>query len=341
MSRSASRDTATRSVDTLRPLVGLLEDRGFDVEAWLRVAGLARSDLEDVDKRITVAQSEALAEEALDLVGDPALGLRIVERIGPATADLFVYLAASSASGREAFERATRYVAVAGSDFAYSLDREGDKIICRVESATSGGRVGRFAAEVQVGMMVKLGRVAAGSLENDNEVWFRHPAPEYADEYPSVYEMPVKFDQRYDALIGLAANLDDPLPRSDSVLCDVLDRHARQLFEKLPRAESFADGVRDTILRELSGGDASAEHVAEVLGMSARTLRRRLKEERTTHQQLLDDVRSELACRYLAGGEMSVTEVAFLLGFSDASAFHKAFKRWTGASPGDWLRERA
>ena len=340
MSPSASPDTATRSVDTLRPLVAVLEDRGCDLDAWFRVAGLSAADLDDPDRRITVAQSNALAEEAFEVTGDPTLGLRVVEKIGPGTADIFTYLAATSATGREAFERATRYVAVAGSDFEFGLEQEGEKIVCRTHSATSGGRVGRLAAEISVGTMVKLGRMVAGDLAV-NEAWFRHPAPEYAGQYAEVFGMPVHFDARCDALVGRADHLDDPLPGADSALCNLLDQHARALFERVPRGDAFADRVRDTIVRELSSGDPSTEHVAEVLGVSPRTLRRRLKDEATSHQQLLDQVRNELACSYLEGGGLSVTEVAFLVGFSDASAFHKAFRRWTGESPGDWLRGRA
>ena len=105
MSPSASPDTATRAVGTLRPLVAEVDARGGDLEAWLQLAGLSVADLDDVDRRISVAQSNALAEAAFDITSDPALGLRVVERIGRGTADLFTYLAATCATGREAFER--------------------------------------------------------------------------------------------------------------------------------------------------------------------------------------------------------------------------------------------
>jgi AraC-like DNA-binding protein len=341
MGTETSRDTATRSVDTIRPLASLLKEEGLDVGAWLSAANLCEDDLSNIERRITIVQSEGLADAALDLTGDPGLGLRVVERIGPGTADLFTYLAATSATGREAFERATRYVTVAGSDFRFTLEREGDLIVCRTDSATSEGRVGRFAAEVAVGMMVKLGRVVAGGNLPINEVWFRHEAPEYADQYDRVYELPIHFGKRCNALIGLYARLDNPLPRADSTLCDLLDEHAQALLDRLPHNDSTADRVRATIADELASGDPTAEHVSEALGMSPRTLRRRLKDEGTSHQQLLDGVRKELARSYLAEGKLGVAEVAFLLGFSDPSAFHKAFRRWTGRSPGEWLRERA
>ena len=166
VSSAAPRDGATRSVDTIRPLASLLKDRGLDVEAWLSIAGVCEADLSSIERRITLLQSEDLAAAAIDLTGDPALGLRVVERIGPGTADLFTYLAATSATGREAFERATRYVTVAGSDCRFALEREGDLLICRTDSATFEGRVGRFASEVSVGMMVKLGRVQGNLMTN-------------------------------------------------------------------------------------------------------------------------------------------------------------------------------
>jgi len=96
--------------------------------------------------------------------------------------------------------------------------------------------------------------------------------------------------------------------------------------------------VRLIIKNEFKGGEASLEKVAGQLGLSGRTLQRKLQERGTTHQELLDQMRKELAVRYLREPEMAICEVAYLLGFSESSALHRAFKRWTGKTPSEFRR---
>ena len=330
------RETVTRTVASLKPLADLLEARGHDTDAWLAPAGVAPGQLDDLERRISLAQALSLVDDALARTGDPALGLHVVEKAQTRASDLFTYLAATSKNGREAFEAGTRYVKVVGSDFEFALEVQDGRTICSVRSAVMNGRQGRFFAEVTVGMMVKFGRIVVGELDPSTEAWFAYPAPDYADEYGRVLQLPVRFDAPVHALSSTADRLDEPLPGANSGLQQLLDRHAREIYERLPRTDAFADRVRDVILSELPSGDPSAEHIAGKLGVSTRTLRRRLRDEGTSHREQLDDVRCELARSYLEGGGISVGEVAFLLGFSDTSAFHKAFRRWTGCGPGEW-----
>jgi AraC-like DNA-binding protein len=131
--------------------------------------------------------------------------------------------------------------------------------------------------------------------------------------------------------------LSDPNPTSDPALVLALERHARELLAKLLLGDDLPSRVRHEIASLLPLG-ASAEAVAETLRMSARSLRRRLEAENTSYTQILDELRCELARRYLAQGQRGVEEVAFALGFSDGSAFHKAFRRWTGERPKDFAR---
>src|SRR6185369_10618542 len=96
--------------------------------------------------------------------------------------------------------------------------------------------------------------------------------------------------------------------------------------------------LREIIRSELNGGDPGLDHMAQKLGMSSRTLQRKLRDHGTTHQDVLDQMRQDLATRYLQQPEMAIGEVAYLLGFSESSAFHRAFKRWTGATPTEFRK---
>jgi AraC-like DNA-binding protein len=125
---------------------------------------------------------------------------------------------------------------------------------------------------------------------------------------------------------------------ADPGLCAVLDRHAEELLAKYPREDSLIERLRAIIKQQLSGGDASLERVAQQLGMSGRTLQRKLRDHGSSHQELLDEMRRDLAMRHLREPEMAICEVAYLLGFSESSALHRAFKRWTGMTPSEFRR---
>jgi AraC-like DNA-binding protein len=123
------------------------------------------------------------------------------------------------------------------------------------------------------------------------------------------------------------------LDQSEPGLCAILDEHALKLLEELPPLGSLGDRVRDLLARQLSGGDTSAETTALSLKMSVRTLHRRLSAEGTSHKKLLEELRRKLAASYLRDGGLAISEITYLLGFSEPSAFHRAFRRWTGKTP--------
>lgn len=333
--RRAALRAATCSIGSLLPLIDTLRALGVDVARVLASAGLEPAQLADPERRIRVAQAMEVWDAAYRAAREPALGLRIVERLDFSKFSLFAYLAASSATAREAWQRATRYLRIVNDAMEVVVEVDGERGICR--TGLRGFELSRSQAEFSVGLMVKIAPRVTGRTDGV-EAWFRHPKPEYAELYDRVLGCPVHFDAPFDGIGGTSALLDQPLPRADSELCALLEERASELLARVPPAGDFAALVRHRISAALPDGDPGAEALAEGLGMSARTLRRRLRECGTTHHRLLDEVRHELARRALAQREISVNEVAFLLGFSDASAFHKAFRRWTGGRPGDLLR---
>jgi AraC-like DNA-binding protein len=132
--------------------------------------------------------------------------------------------------------------------------------------------------------------------------------------------------------------MDSLNPSADAALRQLLERYAADQLAKIPSSARFSQRVRACILSMLPLGGLNADTVAAQFSMSSRTLRRRLQQEATTYQEILDDVRAELARHYLTKEKRGIDEVAFLLGFSDPSAFTKAFRRWTRQTPADFVR---
>jgi AraC-like DNA-binding protein len=127
-------------------------------------------------------------------------------------------------------------------------------------------------------------------------------------------------------------------PAADAVLRQLLERYAAEQLAQMPTSARFSQRVRSCIRSMLPLGSLTADTVAAQFRMSERTLRKHLQEEATSYQEILDDVRAQLARHYLTKEKRGIDEVGFLLGFSDQSAFTKAFRRWTGQTPADFVR---
>jgi AraC-like DNA-binding protein len=167
-------------------------------------------------------------------------------------------------------------------------------------------------------------------------VEFQHSKPQATSEHERLFRCPVIFNAPFNKLTFNSASLDLPIEQADEGLCRMLDRHAQELLAKYPPRDTVTDNARTVITRELNGGNPSLEHVAAQLGLSERTLQRKLQELGTSHNDLVEQIRRDLAMRYLQEPDMAICEVAYLTGFSEPSSFHRAFKRWTGVTPGEF-----
>ena len=196
----------------------------------------------------------------------------------------------------------------------------------------------RHDCEMTLAIAVSFARRVTGVDWTPREVSFRHSRPQSVAEHERIFRSPVRFGRPSNELIFDSSLLALPMAKADAGLCAILDRHARELLAKSPRRGGLAERVRRLLGEALNGGDPRQEAVSQKLGISVRTLQRRLSEEGTSHQDLLDEVRSELSRRYLQESKLAICEVAYILGFSEPSAFHRAFRRWTGVTPKEFRR---
>jgi AraC-like DNA-binding protein len=167
-------------------------------------------------------------------------------------------------------------------------------------------------------------------------VEFSHAVPSNLSEHRRIFRAPLLFDRPRAALVLPLRVLELPLHGANPGLCTVLERQVSELLADLPGTETVVDRVKRLIVGELSGGEPSAEVVARKMRATPRTLHRWLTAEGTSYREILDGLRRNLALRYLTEDRLAIGEAAYLLGFSEASAFHRSFKRWTGKTPAQY-----
>jgi AraC-like DNA-binding protein len=264
--------------------------------------------------------------------GDPDFGLHAAENTPPGTYGALEYATMSSTSLVDALRRAVRYYSALGSLGESTMVQRGGLVRIglrpRCEMAPDAARhfVEHFFA-----LLVTRGRLLTGGRLKLLRATFAHPAPANTSEHVRIFAAPLEFCARANELVAESHGLSVPLRSSNPELLEPLERAAATMLER--REQDLVARTRDVVPEVLRAGERGLSGVARRLGVSARTLQRRLGERGTSYADIVDDVRRELAHREVALGTRSFGEIAFLLGFSQASAFDRAFRRWTGCTP--------
>jgi len=300
-----------------------------------------REALDDLEGRIEQANAHQLWERIARRSGDAAFGLHVAEAIRPGAFAVLDYAARNAPTLGEAYRRIVRYSRLIhdGAQVQLSLDDEHARLSYTLPGYPGGSP--RHTAEFIVAIWVVTGRQMTETDFTPLSVCFQHPQPADTDEHRRLFRCSIAFDASANEMCFNRALMSRALAQADPQLSLLLDRYADELLARLPSGEDFAGTVRRHLAAALRGGDPGLEAIARKLRMSPRTLQRRLKDEGTSHQDLLDDLRRELAQKYLREPTVAISEAAFLLGFSEPSAFHRAFKRWTGTTPGEFRRHLA
>lgn len=313
---------------------------GLNTEVLLTAIHLEPACLEEVDKRISHEQFCVLWQEITRRVPHSAIGLQMAEAVRLKSWDVLGYAMNSSAHLEEAFERLVRYSRLrhTGAEFTFNVQDGVGRLTMAIPHDTLP--LDSTFCEWIGAHLVLISRRLTGLDLVPLMMGFQHSKPSDLSAYNRLFRALLQFDQPVNEMRLDARFLQHPLVQADLGLCTVLDHYAEELLAKLPHSESFLDTVRRIMSQGLRGGDPSLTAIAKQLGYAPRTLQRKLQEAGTSYYTLLDDMRRELSIYYLKDAQIAVSEIAFLLGFSETSAFHRAFRRWMGIAPGEF-RHRA
>jgi AraC-like DNA-binding protein len=329
----------TVSIRSVRPVVERLRRLGLDVEAGVAGAGGDPTALADAEARIPHLAALALWDGAARQSGDDAFGIHVAEDIRSGAFDVLDYAIRASATLGRGLDCLVRYHRLLHDAAVVLLRVEGDAAWLEHGLPPEAPPLPRHVAEYIVAGWLVVARQATGIDLAPVEVSFRHPSPPDLTEHHRLFRAPVRFARGRNGLKLPRTLLDAPHVRSDAGLHAVLEQYVRELLGRLPATTGLGQRVRHVIAADLSAG-VDADAVARKLHMSRRTLHRGLVGEGTTFKKVVDELRRELATRYLTERDMAIAEIAFLLGFSEASAFHRAFKRWCGSTPADYRKLR-
>lgn len=321
----------------LRAVVAALDASGVDGRALMREAGLDPALLAQSDARFPQAGSTRLWQLAVQATGDEAFGLRVAGQVRMTTFHSLGYTMVASPTLGAALERMERFFAIVADGFPLQLERTAQEWRLAFPCDPAGPQPAVAAVDAMMSTCLRTCRSLLGADFAPLRLALRRPepGPQALQRFQTVLRAPLAFGQPQDELVVRAEDAARPLETANPELVAHNDLVALAYLERLDGASLLAR-VEAAITRQLPEGEPAQERVAQALALSTRSLQRRLADEGTTWQALLEATRQRLACQHLADVRFSVTEVAFLLGFSDASAFTRAFRRWTGQSPSAW-----
>jgi AraC-like DNA-binding protein len=320
----------TASVVALRPMLAFARERGVDVDAILRDVGVPPSKRDHFDLRISESAREQAWVEAAERAHDPAFGLHVAERSRPGDYDVLDYSLCFSSTLGDALDRISHFHHVLCD--ACGIRQQVVRGIVRVRRIEE--RTPPPDDDDKAGFLVVRARQLTGVEVVPCEVRFRHAEPADVRPYAALFRCPVRFGQTANEMRFHARDLALPIKTANVGLVGVLDRYMTELMGRLPKAASNHEHIRSIVADTLRRGERpSLQATARSLRASERTVQRRLGEQGTTHREIVESVRRDIAERLVSDCKVCITEAAFLTGFADVSGFRRMYKRWTGVAP--------
>ena len=313
--------------------LAFLRKRNVALAPLLQRASLSERDVDDPSRISATAQSKLL-EYAAEAVDDSAFGLHLAERVNPRAAGLLFYVASAAINLAQALALYERYFRIVNEAVRLKLTRAPEGVVVEFNFPGLSRHSAQQNAEFGISVILMALREATGRNIHPTRATFTHARNSYLRAFERFYGCPVEFAASSDQLAFSNETLALSLFTGDPYLLETL----RPFCDEAAKERNTAKGtlraaVEDELQRTLPHGKARRDLVTKKLAMSARTLSRRLANEGTSYEEVVDQLRRSLALQYIKDQGISFSQIAWLLGYEGSTSFNHAFVRWTGRSP--------
>lgn len=328
----------TTSSSWAKAIVQTLEQEGLRGPDLFADLGLDYSLLADPDARIPQDQMTRLWQRAVSLSGNPAIGLGMARVIRPAHFNVVGFSLLSSSSLKDAVARLVRYQRIIGESSDMTQTQTPDSYVLELQIHGDTLPAPAQSHDAALAYLLSFFRWMTGDPIVPRRVGFAYPQPDVLAPYEALFQCPLVFGQACYSIEFSRQIMEAPLSSGNETLAQMHDQFAGEYLARFEQTR-VTHQARQVLCRLLPQGEPKRQAVASALRMSTRTLQRRLQDENTSFQHLLDETRRELAMQFLRQKRMTLLEIAYLLGFADPSNFFRAFKRWFGMPPGQYREQ--
>src|ERR1700722_1952731 len=303
------------------------------VRNLLRTAGLDREAIQDPALKIPYADMMMLTELAARAAKDGAFGLHVGEHVDQCSYGIVGRAVMTSPTLGDALHALALYLPIWTDVGSFQLNLDRSVAHFQWQYSNCSLPESRHDCEMTMATVVRFNRLSRGATWQPREVWFQHAKPRDVSEHARIFRAPVRFGMPTNALLLDRRLLTIPLKDSNPLLHKVTIEAAEHLLLAASTEVNISHSVGSFIRQNLSSGEVCLEHAARHLNLSRRTLQRKLRQESSSHRNLVEQARRDLSRYLLLSTDATVTEVAYALGFSEPSAFHHAFQKWHGTQP--------
>lgn len=332
----------TLSIASINLILFAARQLGANPEQLTKAVGIDSEQLRDPDGRVEIRQVQALWRETTAATGDSTIALKLGEMVNPVAIGVLAYVMMHSPTLGKAFEKLCQYQdivceGIVTKGHLIPADQSGyptDSFALTLHIISPDIIYPDHTLNSELSVYLSAMRALTGERIAAREIHFAYPRPADIREHERVFgPARLSFGANITAMHVDADLLNTPILNANPSLSAMFDQHATSLLNQL-RTPSLSSRVKAEIIFLMKGEEPALATVADRLAMGVRTLQLHLKEEGTTYQQLLDDIRKELAIQHLREPNLSTTDIAYLLGFAEPSVFFRSFKKWTGVTPG-------
>ncbi|WP_028545511.1 AraC family transcriptional regulator [Paenibacillus taiwanensis] len=322
-------------ITAIYPIMKSIVHKGFDIEEYFSYSSFDCSLLEDTEARITEEELERLMIAAANYTQDNHFGLHQGQIIELADMGILGYVILHSKTVVDALLAYQRYNVILCSVFNLEWQVEGDDVLIFF-SLQLPDHISRHVVEEMASSLYHLINKLSNQHILLHEIRFVHEASADLQPYTVVFGKVPCFGGKDNVLRMSKDVLNYPILYSDAKLLGVFEKMARETKDELTQSSLFSDQVVQWMKKNVPSFFPTLQQAADYFKISIRTLQNKLKAEQTSYNELSVQVRKELAISYLQKREYSIGDIAYLLHFSEPSAFQSAFKKWTGLTPGQY-----
>ncbi|MFC2104377.1 AraC family transcriptional regulator [Bacteroidota bacterium] len=325
----------TVSTELCAMLISYTSKIGVDIEDILKGAGIKSSLLRNSYERIDIVKFSFLWNEILQKSNDPDFGLNFgVSGYFFKGGGILASILKNSQTLGDAIEKLIRYHDLSGEVSLFELEKKGQQVSIIIKPINPGIEFQRHIAEVLISSLFTILKDLSGGNISFKEIHFTHPKPIDVSTHKKIFKTKLIFNQEENKLVFEEYYLRKSIFLANNELLEALQQFAQDQLDKLKGSNEWSDKVKRRIGEILLKGDKpNIEFISQDLNLSTRSLQNKLKSESISYQILLDEVRKEISLSYIKKPDITMNDLAFLLAFSDQSAFSHSFKRWTGKGP--------
>jgi AraC-like DNA-binding protein len=322
---------------SVRKIADAVAVRG-DARNLLRTIGLDRDTIDDPELRIPYADMMMLSEHAARMTKDAAFGLHVGERVKVQSYGIVGYSIVTSSTVEEALCSQVRYLPIWTNVGNFKFEVNGPVAHFQWEYSAVSLPEPNHDCEQTMATVAQFLRALTAADWKPSEVWFRHRKPKDTSEHVRIFRAPTHFGMPTNALIFESSFLARPIRTANPYAHRAITAVAEQLVARAPEAQTFSQAALSLIRQGMSSGDFGLDEISRCLGTSRRTLQRRLRQESSSHRELLQKARQDVSQFLLSSTNVTTVEAAYALGFSEPSAFYHTFQEWFGISPRSYRR---